>query len=217
MTVSITRAWTSRPSRPGARAARSVAGWALAALLALAVLLLAASPARATEIAALSAERGSEGVVLSAQIRLDIPGQLDDALQKGIPLFFVAEATVLRDRWYWTDKEVARATRYLRLAYHPLTRRWRLLVSSAPITNAGGVLGQSFESREEALAAVQRIAGWKIAEGPEIDGAPRYTVTLRFRLDLTQLPRPVQIGGFGQEEGSLEASRTLRLNPEPAR
>ena len=217
MTVSITRAWTSRPSRPGDCAARSGAWRAVAALLALALLLLAAWPARATEIAALSAERGSEGVVLSAQIRLDIPGQLDDALQKGIPLFFVAEATVLRDRWYWTDNEVARATRYLRLAYHPLPRRWRLLVSSAPITNAGGALGQSFESREEAFAAVQRIAGWKIAESTEIDGAPRYAVTLRFRLDLTQLPRPVQIGGLGQEEASLEATRTLRLNPEPAR
>ena len=221
MTVSITRAWTSRPDRIARPGAGALGAWralgVLPALVALAFLLLAALPARAIEINALSAERGAEGIVLSAQIRLDLPGQLDDALQKGIPLFFVAEATVLRDRWYWTDKEVSRATRYLRLAYHPLTRRWRLLVSNAPITNTGAVLGQSFDSREDALAAIERIAGWKITDAAEIDGAPRYTVTLRFRLDLAQLPRPVQIGGFGQEEGSLEAARSLRLNPEPAR
>lgn len=207
MTVSFTRAWTRGPE-----ALIRALG-----VLALAWLLLAAAPARATEISALSAERGAEGVVLSAQIRLDLPGQLDDALQKGIPLFFIAEASVLRDRWYWSDKEVARATRYLRLAYHPLTRRWRLLVSNSPITSTGAALGQSFEAREEALAAVERIAGWKIADNPEIDGAPRYTVSLRFRLDLAQLPRPVQIGGLGQEEAGLDATRSLRLNPEPAR
>jgi hypothetical protein len=69
----------------------------------------------------------------------------------------------------------------------------------------------------EALAAIERIGGWKIADGPEIDAAPRYTVTLRFRLDLAQLPRPVQIGALGQEDAGLDASRSVRLNPEPAR
>jgi hypothetical protein len=210
MTASISRAWINGLER-------------LRRLLALGVLLLAPllvlvpGSAAATEITALSAERVDEGVILSAQIRLDLPAQLDDALQKGLPLFFLAEATILRDRWYWTDKEVARATRHLRLAFHPLTRRWRLLVSNSPITGTGAALGQSFESREEALAAIERIGGWRIADGPEIDAAPRYTVTLRFRLDLAQLPRPVQIGALGQEDAGLDASRSLRLNPEPAR
>ena len=210
MTASISRAWINGLER-------------LRRLLALGVLLLAPllvlvpGSAAATEITALSAERVDEGVILSAQIRLDLPAQLDDALQKGLPLFFLAEATILRDRWYWTDKEVARATRHLRLAFHPLTRRWRLLVSNSPITSTGAALGQSFESREEAMAAIERIGGWKIADGPEIGAAPRYTVTLRFRLDLAQLPRPVQIGALGQEDAGLDASRSLRLNTEPAR
>jgi len=210
MTASISRAWTNGFER-------------LHRLLALAVLLLAPlltllpGPATATEITSLSAERVAEGVVLSAQIRIDLPAQLDDALQKGLPLFFLAEAAIFRDRWYWTDKEVARTTRHLRLAFHPLTRRWRLLVSNSPIISTGAALGQSFESREEALAAIERIGGWKIADGPAIDAAPRYTVTLRFRLDLAQLPRPVQIGALGQEDAGLDASRSVRLNPEPAR
>ena len=209
-TASISRAWAN-----GFERLRRLL--ALAALLLAPVLALLPGSAAATEITALSAERVDEGVILSAQIRLDLPAQLDDALQKGLPLFFVAEATIFRDRWYWTDKEVARATRYLRLAFHPLTRRWRLLVSNSPITGTGAALGQSFESREEALAAIERIGGWRIADGPEIDAAPRYTVTLRFRLDLAQLPRPVQIGALGQEDAGVAASRSLRLNSEPAR
>ncbi len=210
MTAFISRAWTNGFERLHRRLA-------LAVLLLALLLVLVPGSAAATEITALSAERVDEGVILSAQIRLDLPAQLDDALQKGLPLFFLAEATVLRDRWYWTDKEVARATRHLRLAFHPLTRRWRLLVSNSPITSTGAALGQSFESREEALAAIERIGGWKIADGPEIGAAPRYTVTLRFRLDLAQLPRPVQIGALGQEDAGLDASRSVRLNPEPAR
>lgn len=195
-----------------ARAPRRLPAW-LAGLLVLLATVFWAAPARATEITGLTAERTADGVVLSAQIQLDLPVLLEDALLKGIPLHFIAEATVLRDRWYWTDKEVARASRHLRLAYHPLTRRWRLLVSNAPISNPGAALAQSFDTREEALAAVERIAGWKIAEPGDVDGSPRYTVTLRFRLDQAQLPRPVQIGTLGQEQAAQDASRSLRLVP----
>lgn len=230
MTAFITRAWKNGRTAGAEALARrgsaastdyaALAPWLKALALTLALwgaLFMASAPARAAEISALSAERTAEGVVVSAQVRIDLPPLLDDALQKGIPLFFVAEAVVQRDRWYWTDKEVARASRYLRLSYHPLTRRWRLLVSNSPFGNSGTALAQTFESREEALAAVERIAGWKIAEPAEVDGAPRFTLTLRFRLDLAQLPRPLQIGALGQDDAGLDASRSLRLNPEPAR
>lgn len=216
MTVSSTRAWTSDLQAVTERLARALALrlWALCLWVGLA---LGAAPAQAAEITTLSAERSADGVVLTAQVRLDLPPLLEDALLKGVPLHFVAEAVILRDRWYWTDKEVARASRHLRLAYHPLARRWRLLVSSSPITNPGAALGQSFESREDALAAIERIAGWKIAEPSDVDASPRYTLVMRFRLDQAQLPRPVQIGTLGQDETSLEATRSLRLNPEPGR
>ena len=52
-------------------------------------------------------ERAEEGVLLSADVRFDLPQVIDDALDKGIPMFFVAEAALYRDRWYWYDKQVA--------------------------------------------------------------------------------------------------------------
>ncbi len=56
-------------------------------------------------------------------------------MHKGIPMFFVMEAQVRRDRWYLVaTRVVAEATRYLRLSYQPLTRRWRLSTSSVPFT-----------------------------------------------------------------------------------
>jgi hypothetical protein len=169
------------------------------------------------EIAQLRIERAEDGVFLSASVSFELPAVVDDALAKGIPMFFVADAVLLRDRWYWYDKQVQAASRHMRLSYQPLTRRWRLVVSPTPIGNSGLALGQTFDTREEALAAVQRISHWKIAEAGEIDPDARYSVDFRFRLDVSQLPRPFQIGAVGQADWNIAASRNQRLVTEIAR
>lgn len=190
----------------------------LAALvLALAGLVGAAPAVRAAEFTQFQLERSGDSLLLSAQVRLELPPVVYEALQKGIPMFFVAEASILRDRWYWYDKEVVSATRYLRLSYQPLTRRWRLLVSATPVGQAGLALGQGFDSREEALAAIQRVSGWKIADAGDVEIDARHTLSLRFRLDTSQLPRPFQIGAVGQGEWNVSAVRTQRLSAEMVR
>jgi len=178
-------------------------------------------PARAqapgAEINQFSLERTDEGVLLSATLRLTLSPVVEDALQKGIPMFFVADATMYRDRWYWTDKEVASASRHMRLSYQPLTRRWRLTISPSPIGNATVALGQNFESSDEALAAIRRISHWKIADAQDLDPDARYTVNFRFRLDVSQLPRPFQIGAVGQSDWNVATGRTQRLQGEGGR
>jgi hypothetical protein len=171
----------------------------------------AALAADTAEIAQLRLERIEDSVTVSATVNFDLPAVIDDALAKGIPMYFVAEATLLRDRWYWYDKPVAHTERHMRLSYQPLTRRWRLVISSSPIGNSGLALGQNFESRDEALAAIQRISRWKIAEVADIDPDARYNVDFRFRLDVSQLPRPFQIGAVGHSDWSINAARNVRL------
>ncbi|NCY26930.1 MAG: DUF4390 domain-containing protein [Alphaproteobacteria bacterium] len=66
-------------------------------------------------------DRGAEDVSLSVQLRFELPPAVEDALLKGIPVYFAVEADVLRERWYWTDKKVASAARNIRLtvtSYH---------------------------------------------------------------------------------------------------
>lgn len=186
-----------------------------------AVLLLfcsAAPPAFASEgvveITQFQVERQDDGVSLSAGVRFDLPSVVEDALDKGIPMYFVTEASIYRDRWYWYDKRVAAAVRHMRLSFQPLTRRWRLQVSPQPIVNSGLVLGQNFDTRDEALAALQRIHGWRIAEPREVEADVPHSVEFRFRLDVSQLPRPFQIGAVGQSEWNISASTTVRLPPE---
>ena len=159
-------------------------------------------------------QRSEEGLLLNASLDFELPGLVEEALRKGIPMYFVAEAELLRERWYWSDKLVAQSARYYRLSYQPLTRRWRLNMSASPLSNTGlgMALGQNFEIYEEALAAMQRLARWKIAETAEVEDEGRYAVQLRFRVDMSQLPRPFQISAVGARAGwSLLATRTQRL------
>jgi len=213
-TASITRCCTRPDPRPPFRA------WWGGLLLALALALglfghAAQGQGHAgVEITQLRAERKEEGVVLSASLRIDLPQPIEEALAKGIPMFFVAEAVLYRDRWYWTDKRVVTASRHMRLSYQPLTRRWRLQVSPTPIGGTGLALGQTHDSREEALAAMQRISGWKIADAADVEPDATHNVDFRFRLDVSQLARPFQIGAVGQADWNLSASRNLRLGGE---
>lgn len=173
--------------------------------------------ARATELTALRTERSDDGIYLAANVSFDVPPAIEEALVKGIALIFVVEAEIYRERWYWTDKRVASASRSLRLAYQPLTRRWRL--SQAGDANGSGrvALAQSYDSLPEALGAIERISRWKIAEAAEVDGS-NHVLQFRFRLDLGALPRPFQIGIAGQRDWqiSLERSQRLRLEKRTA-
>jgi hypothetical protein len=185
--------------------------WGILACCLLALALPARAEPPAAEITQLRLERSEEGVLLTANISFELPPVIDDALDKGIPMFFVAEAVVFRDRWFWYDKQVASAERNMRLSYQPLTRRWRLVVSPMPIGNSGLALGQTFETREEAMAAVQHISHWKIAEASDVDPDAHYNVDFRFRLDVSQLPRPFQIGAFGHSDWNIATMRNQRL------
>ncbi|RYY77488.1 MAG: DUF4390 domain-containing protein, partial [Comamonadaceae bacterium] len=82
-------------------------------MMALAVAAIAQTPPPAAEITQLRVERTEDGVLLSASVKFELPPVIDDALAKGIPMFFVAEAVVFRDRWYWYDKQVTVSARHM--------------------------------------------------------------------------------------------------------
>ena len=174
---------------------------------------LARAETVAAEVPLLQVERNADNLLLTATVNFVLPTAVEDALLKGVPVIFVAEADILRERWYWFDKKVAGTERHMRLVYQPLTRRWRLAVASGLITNNGlGVaLNQTFDSLEDALGAIRRVSGWRIAELAELDPGARHRVEFRFRLDVSQLPRPLQIGALGQSDWTLAAAATQRL------
>jgi hypothetical protein len=194
-----------------------VAGWALG------VWWLMASAAWAqnatVDLVELRAERRDAALYLNVQLKLELGAAIEDALMKGLAVHFVAEAELMRDRWYWTDRKVGAAARYYRLAFQPLTRRWRLNVSQEPISGAGLAvsISQNFETLPEALDVIRRQSGWKVADVVDADAEVRQYVSYRFRLDMSQLPRPFQIAAGNQSDWALMVSRQLRLNNDSGR
>ncbi|QTD45007.1 DUF4390 domain-containing protein [Ottowia testudinis] len=180
--------------------------------------LLFGAPAQAekAELTSLRVEHSDEGLFLTARVDFTLSPAVEDALLKGIPVHFVAEADVMRERWYWYDRSVASAQRYMRIAYQPLTRRWRLSTSSEPVVNAGlGVsLTQNYDSLQEVLAAVQRIGRWKVATPAELEGGGRHMLRFGFRLDGSQLPRTLQLGTVGHSEWMISVERRIDLTQE---
>ena len=222
--VNTTVSFTHCCTKPWAeRVAARWLRWLCACAMAACLFALCAGPqaARAQshgEIADLQVEHGADGLFLTAVLDLGLPSLVEDALYKGISMHFVAEAEVVRQRWYWSDKTVARAARYLRLSYQPLTRRWRLAQSSTPFapTGLGVSLGQSFDELEDALSAMQRITRWRIADEGVVDEGATHVVHFQFRLDMSQLPRPLQIGAVGRSGWSMVLARSVPVPPPGA-
>jgi hypothetical protein len=189
----------------------------------LCVWLLSASGAWAQnasiELTELKVLRDNGSLVLNAQLSFELSPVLEDALAKGLALHFVAEAEILRDRWYWTDAQVSYAHRYYRLAFQPLTRRWRLNVSSEPISGTGlaGSISQHFETLGEALSVIRRQSAWRLVDLQNLSPDARQRVRYNFKLDVSQLPRPFQIAAGGQSDWNLQVSRTLRLSQDMVR
>ena len=184
------------------------------------VLLHFGAPASATELTQLRLERAEDGVYLSAVVEFDLPPVVEDALTKGIPMFFVVEADIYQNRWYWTDRRVASATRTIRLSFQPLTRRWRVNIASGLINASSGLratLNQNYETLPEALSAVQRLSRWKIADNAEVSPDVMHKLEFSFNMDLSQLPRPFQIGVAGQKDWTISIQQTERLQIGPMR
>ena len=208
----ITHCWKSAKVEP-----RRWGSWVLWAWLLLASSAWAQNSV--AELIELRPERRDAALYLTAQLKLELAPAVEDALIKGLAVHFVAEAEVMRDRWYWSDRKVGTASRYYRLAFQPLTRRWRLNVSNEPISSAGlaGSISQSFENLPDALAVIRRQSGWKIAEMTDVPPDTRQYINYRFWLDMSQLPRPFQIAAGNQTEWSLNVARQIRLTADMVR
>lgn len=176
----------------------------------------------AVPVAALASERivvraaelslGSDGegaLVLDAAFDFELPAVLEDALKRGIALYFIVEFELYRTRWWWFDKKLVSAARTFRLSYSPLTRQYRL---------ASGALAQPFDTLADALAVLRRLRAWRVADRSLIRPDDDYKAQVRMRLDTSQLPRPFQINVLTSREWTLASDwRHVQVSAELAR
>src|SRR5262245_18423598 len=109
--------------------------------------------AQGVELSALELRADEGTLALEFSARLTLSRAIEDALRRGVPMYFDVEATLIRSRWYWRDERGARVARSYRLSYQPLTGRWRVALGS---------LGQNYATLDEALAVISRVSGWPL-------------------------------------------------------
>jgi hypothetical protein len=160
------------------------------------MLSLFSAPANAEGIKLKSAdlERVDSDWLLNATFQIELTPGLEDAVQKGVVLYFQTEFDLTRSRWYWFDEKPVLAQRLTRLSYQPMTQQYRIATE-----------GFTFSAKTmfEALQAVGSIGGWKVIDSNQVDPSKSYTAALRMTLDLSKLPKPFQVNALNNRDWNV--------------
>ncbi|HEY1611547.1 MAG TPA: DUF4390 domain-containing protein [Paraburkholderia sp.] len=163
-----------------------------------------AAPARADTIAVqrASLQADQTGWSLDARFDFDLNSSLEDAVNKGIPLYFTTDFELTRPRWYWFDAQPVSVSQSIRLSFQPLTREYRV---------SSGGLQLGFSSLDEALAVIKHVTSWHVIDRGQVDPGETYTASVRMQLDVALMPKPFQIDAVNNRDWNL-ASDWKRFN-----
>ena len=164
-------------------------------LMVLSVFSTSAS-AEGIKIKSFELERVDSDWLLNASFQIELSPSLEDAVQKGVVLYFQTEFDLTRSRWYWFDEKSALAQKQTRLSYQPLAQQYR-------IASEGFTF--SAQTISEALQAVGSIGGWAVIDNRQLDAGKSYTASLRMILDLSKLPKPFQVNALNNRDWNLSS------------
>lgn len=172
------------------------------------VLLLAAPFALASGISLRNVQLtpSDDGYSLAVDANINFNTRLEEAVNKGVVLYFAADFELTRPRWYWFDEHVIRRSKTIQLSYHALTRQYRL---------STGALHQGYATLEEALLVLSHLRHWQVLDKSEVKPGQTYLAALRLSLDLTQMPKTFQVSALANKDWNL-ASDWLRWNFSPS-
>ncbi len=183
--LSTARAHSAWPAR--------ILAWGLMALATIAFTL----PARAAEgieVRSALIEAVEDGWQLQAEFDINFSPRLEEAVNRGVPLYFVVEFEIARPRWYWFDEKPIQLTQTYKISYTPLLRQYRLSI---------GNVYQNFTRFEEVTRVLSRLRGWHIADKGALRKDVAYQASIRMRLDPAQLPKPFQVNAIASRDWTL--------------
>lgn len=147
-----------------------------------------------------------DGYQLTANFDIRLSILLEQALTHGISLNFVSELILTRSRWYWFDEVTSKTQDTTKLSYNALTRQYRI---------KRGTLFQNFVSLDDALRALGNQTSETIPEelfnkssgyiASLLSSKPNFTAYARMRLDVSQLPKPLQVNALTSDEWKLDS------------
>ena len=162
------------------------------------IFLLAAPIAQATEISLrnLQLVPNEDGYSLTVDANINFNTRLEEAVNKGVVLYFAADFELTRPRWYWLDEQIIHRSKTFQLSYHALTRQYRL---------STGALHQSYATLDEALRVLTHLRHWQVLEKGDVKAGQTYVAGLRLHLDLTQMPKTFQVSALANKDWNLSS------------
>lgn len=149
-----------------------------------------------------------EGYELVADFKIVLPPSVSEALKRGVVLNFITGLAITRSRWYWLDTDVMSHEQSTKLSYNALTRQYRI---------SRGTLFQGFSSLENALRVLGHQSAPPVPAGALsgsdgyvaqlIQGQIRHTAFAQMRLDVSQLPKPLQVSALTNPDWNLDSER----------
>lgn len=180
-----------------------------ALLFALLLACVSAGQALADGISVTRAEMraADEGYYLSVDFGIAPNFVIEQALTRGVTLYFVTEFTLNRPRWYWFDEAIVQTEQVTKLSYNPLTRQYRL---------SRGSLYQNFSKLEDAIRMLGHQTTAPVSASVFKKGA-NLVASVRLRLDVTQLPKPLQVSALTGKDWNLDSDwYRWFVNPDTA-
>ncbi len=150
---------------------------------------------------------------INTRFNTQLPDQLKQALQKGVPLHFdlnyqLTSPTIAAYRTRINNLVGGDNLIQYKLAYHPLTSRYRVSM---------GTFSTEYNSLDTALKAVGAVANWKVLNSGTLKDTSIHDIQADVRLSLSigQLPRPFQINALTSRNWQLDSGwRRLAITPE---
>lgn len=177
-------------ARGGARIFALLRGILIVAFVSLAPF----AAAEGIAVRAASIERTDDGWQVQADFDIRFSPRLEEAVNSGVPLYFIVEFELSKPRWYWLDEKPVVQSQMYKVSYTPLLRQYRLTV---------GNNYQNFARLEEVTRALSRVRDWYVADRGTIKKELTYQAALRMRLDTAQLPKPFQVNAIASRDWTL--------------
>ena len=168
--------------------------WRAFAFALFAALFSAGAFAEGIDVRSASIEPAEDGWNLEAAFDVQFSQRLEEAVNRGVPLYFVVEFELSRPRWYWFDEKPVQLSQTYKISYTPLLRQYRLTI---------GTVYQNFTRFEEVTRVLSRLRGWHIADKGALKKDQVYQAAVRMRLDTAQLPKPFQLNAIASRDWTL--------------
>ncbi len=183
--------------------------WRATACGALALFVFAAPAAQAADgitVNSSALELTDDGWQLNAEFNIAFSPRLEEAVNRGVPLYFVVEFEIARPRWYWFDEKPIQLSQTYKVSYTPLLRQYRISVGSA---------SQNFTRFDDVARVLSRMRGLPVASKAALGVGVEYQASVRMRLDTAQLPKPFQFDAISSRDWTL-ASDWYRWSVTPS-